>query len=105
MRSILISWIGHTDLKASQGDPDGIGPVAKAVEDGTYDAAFLLSTYGDEAERYREWLEGRASGISLHLLPERLTSPTDFGEVYTARSASANGRGLPPARMPRSRSI
>ena len=84
MRSILISWIGHTDLKASQGDPDGIGPVAKAVEDGTYDAAFLLSTYGDEAERYREWLEGRASGISLHLLPERLTSPTDFGEVYTA---------------------
>ena len=84
MRSILISWIGHTDLKASQGDPDGIGPVAKAVEDGTYDDAFLLTTYGDEAERYREWLEGRASGISLHLLHERLTSPTAFGEVYTA---------------------
>ena len=84
MRSILISWIGHTDLKASQGGAEGIGPVAKAVEDGTYDDAFLLTTYGDEAERYREWLEGRASGISLHLLHERLTSPTAFGEVYPA---------------------
>ena len=84
MRSILISWIGHADLKASQGGAEGIGPVAKAVEDGTYDDAFLLTTYGDEAERYREWLEGRASGISLHLLHERLTSPTAFGEVYPA---------------------
>lgn len=84
MRSILISWIGNTDLKASQGDAEGIGPVAKAVEDGTFDAAFLLTTYGDEAERYRDWLEGRATGTSLRLLHEPLTSPTDFGEVYTA---------------------
>ena len=99
MRSILISWIGHTDLKASQGGAEGIGPVAKAVEDGTYDDAFLLTTYGDEAERYREWLEGRASGISLHLLHERLTSPTAFGEVYPAavraceRARAAGGPG------------
>ena len=99
MRSILISWIGHTDLKASQGGAEGIGPVAKAVEDGTYDDAFLLTTYGDEAERYREWLEGRASGISLHLLHERLTSPTAFGEVYPAavraceRARAAAGPG------------
>ena len=84
MRSILISWIGHADLKASQEGADGIGPVAKAVEDGTFDAAFLLTTYGDEARRYFDWLEGRASGISLHLLHERLTSPTAFGEVYPA---------------------
>ena len=99
MRSILISWIGNTDLKASQGGAEGIGPVAKAVEDGTYDDAFLLTTYGDEAERYREWLEGRASGISLHLLHERLTSPTAFGEVYPAavraceRARAAAGPG------------
>ena len=99
MRSILISWIGHADLKASQGDPDGIGPVAKAVEDGTFDAAFLLTTYGDEAERYRDWLEERADGTSLYLLPESLTSPTDFGEVYTAavraceRARAAGGPG------------
>ena len=84
MRSILISWIGHTDLKASQGEEDGVGPVAKAVEEGTYDAAFLLTTYGDEATRYLDWLEGRANGTSLHPLREPLTSPTDFGEVYTA---------------------
>ena len=84
MRSILISWIGHTDLKASLEGADGIGPVAKAVEEGTYDAAFLLTTYGDEATRYLDWLEGRANGTSLHPLREPLTSPTDFGEVYTA---------------------
>ncbi len=99
MRSILISWIGHADLKASQEDADGIGPVAKAVEDGTFDAAFLLTTYGDEARRYFDWLEGRASGISLHLLHERLTSPTAFGEVYPAavraceRARAAGGPG------------
>ena len=99
MRSILISWIGHADLKASQEGADGIGPVAKAVEDGTYDAAFLLTTYGDEAKRYFDWLEGRASGISLHLLHERLTSPTAFGEVYPAavraceRARAAGGPG------------
>ena len=84
MRSILISWIGHTDLKASQGEEDGVGPVAKALEEGAYDAAFLLTTYGDEAKRYLDWLEGRANGTSLHPLREPLTSPTDFGEVYTA---------------------
>ena len=99
MRSILISWIGHADLKASQEDADGIGPVAKAVEDGTFDAAFLLTTYGDEARRYFDWLVGRASGISLHLLHERLTSPTAFGEVYPAavraceRARAAGGPG------------
>ena len=84
MRNILISWIGHTDLKAPEEGADGIGPVAKALEAGAYDAAFLLTTHGDEAMRYRDWLEGRANGASLELLPERLTSPTDFGEVYTA---------------------
>ncbi len=84
MRNILISWIGHADLKAPGEGVDGIGPVAKALEAGTYDAAFLLTTYGDEAMRYRDWLEGHANGISLELLPEPLTSPTDFGEVYTA---------------------
>ena len=92
MRSILISWIGKADLKALEGG-DGVGPVAKALEDGTYDEAFLLRgvVVGSdelkqqvEAERYRDWLEGRASGISLHLLHERLTSPTAFGEVYPA---------------------
>ena len=99
MRSILISWIGNADLKASQGGAEGIGPVAKAVEDGTYDDAFLLATYGDEARRYFDWLEGRASGISLHLLHERLTSPTAFGEVYPAavraceRARAAAGPG------------
>ena len=84
MSSVLISWIGHTDLSASRDGADGIGPVAKAVDDGTYDSAFLLATYGDEAERYRDWFEGRAGGTRLHLLHETLTSPTDFGEVYPA---------------------
>ena len=102
MSSVLISWIGHTDLNASRDGADGVGPVAKAVDDGTYDAAFLLTTYGDEAERYRDWLEGRADGTRLHLLHEPLTSPTDFGEVYPAavraceraRTASGPGGGL-----------
>ena len=84
MRSVLISWIGFTDLRAQEEDAEGVGPGAKALEAGGYDAAFLLTTHGGDAERYRAWLEGRANGARLALLHERLTSPTDFGEIYTA---------------------
>ena len=84
MRSVLISWIGFTDLRAQEEDAEGVGPVAKALEAGGYDAAFLLTTHGGDAERYRAWLEARANGARLDLLHERLTSPTDFGEIYTA---------------------
>ena len=84
MGNVLISWIGHTDLRALEEGADGIGPVANALEAGRYDAAFLLTTHGGEAERYRDWLERRAGGANLRLLPARLTSPTDFGEVYSA---------------------
>ena len=92
MRSILISWIGSADLKAPLEGADGIGPVAKALEDGTYDAAFLLRgvvvgrdelEQEVEAEHYRDWLEARANGTSLDLRHEPLTSPTNFGEIYT----------------------
>ena len=94
MRSVLISWIGLTDLRAPAEGTEGIGPVAKSLEEGAYDAAFLLTTQGDDAERYRDWLEGRANGARLHLLRERLTGPTDFGEIYTAaKRACERARG------------
>ena len=86
MRKILVSWIGHTDLRAPE-DPeaDGVGPVAQALGVCSYDDAFLLTDHEEEiVSRYVPWLDAHASGCAIHLLHERLTGPTDFGEIYTA---------------------
>ena len=84
MRSILVSWIGNTDLRAPQEGEVGIGPVAMALEVGTYDDAFLLTNYGTEADDYLEWLKKRMGETKLRLRREQLTSPTEFGGVYAA---------------------
>ena len=87
VRRILVSWIGHTDLRAAQdaSSAAGIGPVAQALETGRYDDAFLLIDYEEaEVSTFRRWLERRAGGAGIHLLFEQLSGPTEFGEIYTA---------------------
>ena len=84
-RQILISWIGHADLRAPRESATvGIGPLAQALETRTFNAAFLLTDHGDEALCYVRWLETRRNEAEIHLLQEQLTGPTEFGEVYTA---------------------
>ena len=84
-RQILISWIGHADLRAPRENATvGIGPLAQALETRTFNTAFLLTDHGDEALCYVRWLETRRSEAEIHLLQEQLTGPTEFGEVYTA---------------------
>ena len=37
MKSILFSWIGFTDLKASRGEKNvGLGPIAQAVSERSF---------------------------------------------------------------------
>ena len=44
MKNILTSWIGLTDLKASNGIQDvGMGPIAQAVISIAYDEVCLIS--------------------------------------------------------------
>lgn len=84
---ILISWVGNTDLRASRGEDEGLGPVAQAVLHRSFEPVVLLSNYpGAEVEPYIEWLQAKTpSTLECHLI--ELTSPTYFGEIYEAVSA------------------
>ena len=48
MKKVLLCWIGDTDLRASQGDDVGEGPIAQAVEKLGFDEVFLISNYLSE---------------------------------------------------------
>ena len=86
MRPVLISWIGHTDLRAPEEEQlIGAGPVAQALMARQFKEAYLLYDHEADAVRpYLNWLEKRCQGTTLHLLDEELTGPTRFGEIYVA---------------------
>ena len=82
---VLASWIGHADLRAvNENATVGVGPVAQALDSGKFDAAFLLTDHDAEGGLYLRWLKERSDGVEIHLRRERLTGPTEFGEIYTA---------------------
>ena len=85
MPRVLVSWIGHADLRAVEASAEaGVGPVAQALAAGRFDAAFLLTDYGAEADDCVRWLDARAEGAEVCLVREALTGPTEFGEIYAA---------------------
>ena len=86
MKKILLCWIGATDLRASQGDDVGEGPIAQAVEKLGFDEVFLISNYLKPEDRVRvaayvEWAKKRSS-TPYQLYEQKLSSPTHFGEIY-----------------------
>ncbi|MYI63793.1 MAG: AAA domain-containing protein, partial [Gemmatimonadetes bacterium] len=85
MKKVLLCWIGATDLRASQGDDVGEGPIAQAAEKLGFDEVFLISNYlsDDRVTAYVEWAKKRSS-TPYRLYEERLSSPTHFGEIYEA---------------------
>lgn len=100
MGDILVSWVGHTDLRApNESEAVGVGPLAQALIARSYDAAFLLTDHaGDEVGRYIPWLKAHGAGCAVHVLHEHLSGPTEFGEIYTAavracETASAGSSG------------
>lgn len=85
MKRVLVSWIGHTDLRAPvEPDQVGLGPVAQAVLARQFDDVVLLSNYPrDKSQAYLEWLRSRTQAqLSFHHV--ELSSPTHFGEIYQA---------------------
>lgn len=85
MRNVLLAWIGKTDLRApTESDQLGVGPIAQALEARSFDTAVLLADYPEEAVTpYVKWLKSR-SKTHLEILPEKLTGPTQFGEIHEA---------------------
>ena len=87
MKKVLLCWIGDTDLRASQGENVGEGPIAKAVEKLGFDEVFLITNYlsDNRVTAYVEWLKKR-SPTPYRLYEEGLSRPTHFGEIYEAAS-------------------
>jgi DNA-binding NtrC family response regulator len=85
VRRILLAWIGNADLRApTESEQVGVGPIAQALEARVFDDAFLLSDYGEKAViPYSKWLKGR-SGARIEILAEKLSGPTQFGEIHEA---------------------
>lgn len=86
MTRTLITWIGHTDLRAPEQEQSAEdGPVAQALAARGFEDAYLLFDHEADAVRaYREWLEPRYGATRLHLLRSELSGPTQFGEIYVA---------------------
>ena len=84
-RTILITWVGKTDLRACRGEEEvGIGPIAQAVSQRDFDLVVLMSNYPKkETAGFTSWLEQHTqSPTELHLV--KLSGPTNFGEIYEA---------------------
>ncbi|ATB26895.1 sigma-54 interaction domain-containing protein [Melittangium boletus] len=61
-----------------------MGPIAQALTVRSFDEAFLLSDYDDKVvQPYMKWLKGRCS-TQIEVVPEKLSGPTQFGEIYEA---------------------
>jgi DNA-binding NtrC family response regulator len=97
MRTVLVTWVGNTDLRApKEADAVGLGPIAQALGARRFDEAYLVSDYDEhEVAPYVRWL-GQRSSARLNVLYEKLSGPTQFGEIYEAAVRAcerAVGRG------------
>ena len=68
MRKVLVSWIGHTDLRApEESEAVGVGPVAQALIARSYDGVYLVTDHeGEAVRRYVPWLEAHDVGCAVH---------------------------------------
>jgi DNA-binding NtrC family response regulator len=90
VRKVLVAWVGRADLRApAEGDQVGVGPIAQALEARDFDEAVLVSDYDEKAlQPYLKWLRGR-SPTRVDVVKEKLSGPTEFGEIYEAAVRAA----------------
>ena len=85
MRKVLVAWVGRTDLRApAESEAVGLGPIAQAVDARVFKEVLLLSDYDERVVgSYVKWLRVRTK-TRIEVLHERLSGPTEFGEIYEA---------------------
>lgn len=82
---ILLCWIGNTDLVcAERNEPENLGPIAQAIQQGSYARAVFLDNYcNDRSVIFASWIKSHTSmPIDIHSIC--LTSPTNHKEIYAA---------------------
>jgi transcriptional regulator with GAF, ATPase, and Fis domain len=85
---ILIAWLGNTDIRSSESSDSGErGPILNAVQSMQFDAVHLLSDHpAPKTQAYAKWLATQAR-VSVKTHPAKLTSPTEFAEIFRAADA------------------
>lgn len=81
---MLVAWIGQTDLDCANGRRPGPGPIGSVVAARSFDALVLLSNYEPPQNRaFVDWL-AEMDAPPVHLRPETLDDPTDYGAIHAA---------------------
>ena len=88
----MLSWIGGTDHAAARGDGDkSPGPIARMVDDERFSnltRIHLLNNYpGESVAKFKRWL-GKRTKAKITTQTIKLSSPTDFGEIYRVSSGA-----------------
>src|SRR5450432_396401 len=85
MARVLVSWVGNTDLQASQGDPKASpGPIGQALAKRSFDEIVLLSNYKKpQNDAYRHWAQPQTKA-KLTLQHVDLADPTEFLAIFQA---------------------
>lgn len=83
--SILLAWLGNTDLRASEStDSNEQGPILNAIKAFAFESVHLLSDHGTQRTRaYARWL-GQQGELLVTTHQLKLTSPTSFEEIFHA---------------------
>src|SRR2546427_5278467 len=91
MSSVLVSWIGSTDLRAVTEERDvGLGPIAQALEARSFDEVTLISDFPKaKVAPFLTWL-GKRSRTRVHVEWVSLRTPTHFGDIYEAAALSVS---------------
>ena len=86
---ILLTWLGNTDLRASESSAiDGLGPILSALRSLRFAEVHLLSDYSrQKTVAYAKCLSEQGQiPVKLHLV--NLTSPTNFEEIFRASDSA-----------------
>ena len=82
--TVLVAWIGQTDLDCADGSRPGRGPIGSAVAERSFDGLVLLSNYTPAQNRaFVDWLAA-TDALPVHLRLETLDDPTDYGAIHAA---------------------
>ena len=92
VRKVLVAWLGKTDLRAPiENEAVGVGPIAQALDARGFDEAVFLSDYDERTvSPYLKWLRARTK-VRVEVLHEKLSGPTQFGEIHEAAVRAVQG--------------
>ena len=93
MHTTLFCWLGRTDIRASLGQEEGLGPIASAVTEYEFTSIQILTNYPPkESASFVEWLAGKTSS-PINIVHKELSSPTNFTDIYRAAVDVLNTAG------------